>query len=243
MSEILEIYLNSKTADKYFDGLISDAVFYLPNINIGKREKAYVSIKNCVIPYSFYNINNTNNTLDYTLNSVDYSITFENGNYNVLTLKEHILSLLEDGFSITYNVKTNTYTFTHSTYDFTFKNTSNCFELLGFQDDNNYSSTSFSLSSTISINLFTIKNVYITSHNFILNNIDSNNHNKSNIICSVPVKGVPNSFIFYADNTKHLIHTVNNLTDFRISLTDENGNLIDFNNIHYSITLEITITK
>ena len=118
-------------------------------------------------------------------------------------------------FSIAYNVKTNTYTFTHSTYDFTFKNTSNCFELLGFEDDNNYSSTSFSLSSTISINLFTIKNVYITSHNFILNNIDSNNHNKSNIICSVPVKGVPNSFIFYADNTKHLIHTVNNLTDFR----------------------------
>ena len=243
MGEIIEIYLNSKTADYYHNGSISDATYYLPNINLSKRERAFISVKDCVIPYSFYNVNSNNDRLDYELNSVDYSITLENGNYNVLTLKTYLLSLLDSGFSIVYEEKTNKYTFGHTTYDFVFKSSSTCFEILGFKDGFNYTSPSLSLTSNIQINLFTIKNLYITSDNFILNNIDSNNHNKSNIICSVPVKGIPNSIIFYSDNTKHLIHTVNNLTSLKMSITDENGNLIEFNNLNYSITLEITITK
>ena len=247
MSEVLEIYLNSKSADKYFNNYISDALFSLPNITIQKTEKAYISIKNCVIPHSFYNVNVTNDILDYTLNSIDYTIYLTHGNYNVLTLKTHILELFvtegQTTWNIMYNAKTNKYVFSNSTYDFTFKSTSNCFELLGFIDDVNYTSTSFELNSNIGVNMFTIKNIYVTSDNFILNNIDSNNHNKSNIICSIPVKGVANSILFYEDNTKHLVHNIENLTSLRIILTNENGNLIDFNNIHYSITLEITITK
>jgi hypothetical protein len=246
MSEVIEIYLNSKSADRYYNDMISDAMFSLPTIVISKTEKAYISVKNCVIPRSFYNVNNTNNVLNYSINSSDYSITMSNGNYNVLTLKAHITELLiikGHSISIAYNSKTNIFQFTSTSYEFTFKSTSNCFELLGFLDNNDYTSTNYTLESIIGVNLFTIKNIYVTSDNFILNNIDSNNHNKSNIICSIPVKGVANSILFYEDSTKHLVHNVENLTTLRIILTDENSNLIDFNNIHYSITLEITITK
>ena len=52
-----------------------------------------------------------------------------------------------------------------------------------------------------------------------------------------------NSILYYEDNTKHLVHKLDNITNLRISLTDEDGQLIDFNNIHYSITLEITIVR
>ena len=243
MTDILEIYLNSRTANKYYNDLISDALYVLPTIEISQDEYALISIKNAVIPFSFYNVNMTNNKLNYIVNGVNYNVNLTLGNYNVNTLKTHLIELIGNLFTITYVAKTNKFIFTHSTYDFTFLSSSNCFEILGFKDNFNYSSIDFILTSTISINLFTVKNIYVCSNNFILNNIDSNNHNKSNIICSIPVNGSMNSILYYEDNTKHLVHKLDNITNLRISLTDEDGQLIDFNNVHYSITLEITIVK
>tara|TARA_R110000851_G_scaffold38124_2_gene98024 strand:+ start:1662 stop:2405 length:744 start_codon:yes stop_codon:yes gene_type:complete len=243
-SEIIEIYLNSKSADQYYDNMISNALFSLPIIEIRKDETAYISVKNCVIPRSFYNVNNSNNMLNYSVDGIDYTINLTNGNYNVLNLKSHIVELFNSsGYTmiITYDTKTNKLTFRGTVHEFTFKQSSNCFELIGLLENYDYVSNNLELKSNIGTNLFTIKNIYLTSSNFILNNIDSNNHNKSSILASIPVKGVENSILFYEDRTKHLIHNCNNLTALRIILTDENSNLIDFNGIHYSITLELTI--
>ena len=242
-SEVLEIYINSRTASQYYDGMISNALYTLPHIEIKQDEKAYVCIKNAVIPYSFYNINNTNNELNYLLNGASLSITLVNGNYNINTLRAHIVELLGANWSITYIAKTNKLEFVHTLHEFSFLSSSTCFELIGFIDDVTYASISRYLISNISINLFTIKNIYVCSDNFILNNVDSNNHNKSNIICSVPVNGSVNSILFYNDKSKHLVHKLTNITNFKLTLTDEDGALIDFNNVNYSITIEITIEK
>ena len=103
-----------------------------------------------------------------------------------------------NSFVITYVSKTNKFIFTHSTEELIFLSKSNCFEISGFKDNYNYSSIDSILISTISINLFTIKNIYVCSNNFILNNIDSNNHNKSNIICSIPAL-ISLKFIWFSD--------------------------------------------
>ena len=113
--------------------------------------------------------------------------------------------------------------------------------MIGFKVGSSYISTLLKLESNICCNMFTIKNIYVSSDNFILNNIDSNNHGRSNIICSIPVNGSSGSFLFYEDNQRHLVHNVNNLTSFKLRLSDEDGDLIDFNEVHYSLTLEITI--
>ena len=47
-TDILEIYLNSRTATQYYNNLISDAMFTLPVIEINKNEKAYICVKNAV---------------------------------------------------------------------------------------------------------------------------------------------------------------------------------------------------
>ena len=251
-TDILEIYFNSRTATEYYNGLISDAMYSLPVIEITKSEKAYICVKNAVIPNSFYNINNTNNKLNFSLNNLNYSITFTNGNYNITTFRTHLYDLLfgldygqgnnnHKNWNIIYNNKLNKLVYSHQYYNFTFLSSSISFELMGFKDGSSYSSVSLTLTSNIGCNMFTTKNIYVSSENFILNNIDSNNHGKSNIICSMPVQGVSGSFLFYSDNQRHLVYNTNNLTSFKLKLTDEDGNLIDFNNIHYSLTLEITI--
>ena len=43
-TDVLEIYINSRTATQYFENLISDALFVLPVIEINKDEKAYICV-------------------------------------------------------------------------------------------------------------------------------------------------------------------------------------------------------
>jgi hypothetical protein len=251
-SDVLEIYINSRTATQYFNNLISDSLYTLPIIEINKDEKAYICVKNAVIPNSFYNINNTNNKLNFILAGSNYSITLVNGNYNINTFRSHLYDLLfnldygsgntnHKQWIITYSNKLNKMIYTHQFHNFTFLSTSTCFELMGFKDGSSYTSTSLSLTSTIGCNMFTIKNIYVSSDNFILNNIDSNNHGRSNIICSIPCNSSSGGYLFYQDNQRHLIYNLNNLNNLRLKLSDEDGELIDFNDVHYSLTLEITI--
>ena len=88
-SDVLEIYINSRSATEIYNDLISDAMYSLPVIEINKNEKAYICVKNAVIPNSFYNINNSNNKLDFVLDGTNFSITFTNGNYNINTFRTH----------------------------------------------------------------------------------------------------------------------------------------------------------
>ena len=251
--EIIEIYLNSTTADAFPSDYTSDAVFHIPNIEIDRTEKAYISVKNCVFPYSWYNINFTNNILNYHVNNLLYTINLTKGNYNANTLKDHIYNLLttqtypngnDNKFTINYDIKTNKYTFSHLHHEFGFYKTSNCFELLGFSDSNKTSSNR-TLTSDIMINLFPIRQIYITSDNFILNNVNHASSSNSNIITSINVVGNPHSIITYNDssNNSHLIHNLNNINNLSIKITDQDGDLINFNGSHWSLTLTLTIKK
>ena len=251
--EIIEIYLNSAAADAFTSQYTSNAIFHIPNITMDKDEKALISVKNCVFPYSWYNINFTNNILNYHVNNISYTLNLVKGNYNANTLREHIYNLLisqtypngnDNKFSITYDIKTNKYTFSHLHHEFGFYETSNCFELLGFlQTDKN--SVNRTLTSDIMINLFPIRQIYITSDNFILNNVNHASSSNSNIITSINVVGNPYSIITYdnSSNNSHLIHNLNNINNLGIKITDQDGDLINFNGSHWSLTLVLTIKK
>jgi len=135
MSEKIQIFLNSKTANSYNTESTSDCIFILPKIELKKRHKAYISVVHAVIPHSFYNVNETNNKLNYFLNDFpfifNYSVTIPPANYNINTLISTITSLLEPGFTITYNSNTNKITMTHETYPWGFTFGTTCEELLG----------------------------------------------------------------------------------------------------------------
>ena len=60
-----QIHLNSKHADSYNNSSISDCNFYLPQIETQNDHQINVSIQSANIPYSFYNINESNNYLKY----------------------------------------------------------------------------------------------------------------------------------------------------------------------------------
>ena len=243
MTEKIQIMLNSKTANQYFNDQTTDCMFQIPVIDIKRKHKAHIAVTDAVIPYSFYNVNSTNSTFNYILNSVEYNISIAHANYNVTTLSNYLISNMQSGFTIEYNSSTNKFTFTHSTYDFTFLNTSNCFELLGFIEGITYNSSSNMLTSVVGINFFTIRTIQIASSNFILNNINTATPHKASIITSIPVTAIMGGIINYKNinNISSLVHEVTNINNLHIQILDQDGDLLDLNGLHFSVNLLLTI--
>jgi hypothetical protein len=256
MSDTVEIYLNSKSANQKLNDEVADCFYHLPNIDANPlTEDVYVSVRSAVIPFSWYNINNINNKLVIIYDSVTYTLTIPNGNYNVNTLRNEVATLINathggDGhdITITYITKTNKFLFTSSHHAFTLKSTSTCFEVLGFKDNNDYTSSDINgtntLESIIAVNLFVVRTLYVASNNFILNNVNSATPQDSSILASIPVIGNPASIIHYSNNNaKHKIHHLNNFNNLHIKIIDNDGDLVFFNDVNYSMTLELTIIK
>ena len=239
--EKIQIYLNSKRANKYLNDT-ADCIFHLPIINIKKADSVAIMVLHAQIPYSFYNVNETNDRLVYKINGDIHTIYFLHSNYNINNLKEHISGLLGPNFTISYFSASNKLTFRNSVDEFEFVDSSTCFELIGMSDKNHHSEGRI-LISDIVINLFTVRNLHIASNNFILNNVDSYNPNKSNILSSIPISSNYNGIISYSNihDVSSEINSAINLTHLHIMITNQDGDIVNLNGAHWSITLLITI--
>jgi hypothetical protein len=100
--------------------MTTDCVFQIPQIEVKKRHKAHIQVINAVIPYSFYNINVTNNILKYVMRLPDTTTTAVQtviipfANYNITTLIAKLKQLMDSDFNITYNSSTNKLNITHT---------------------------------------------------------------------------------------------------------------------------------
>ena len=242
--ETVELYLNSKAAR--IRGDTSDCYFTLPTITTMPDEQAFISVKNAVLPYSWYNISDTNNTLLVEIASIEYTLKLSAGNYTALTLASELQNLFALGsfaFTVSYISKTNRYDFKYSN-DFVFKNSgSTCFELLGLSAQDHYSLVTIGtriLQSNISINLFVNRQLLLLSDNFILSNISASASSNRNILCSIPVTGNPTSMIHYSSTAQHLIHHTTNLNALHVRIVSDDNTPINLNGCHWSACLAIT---
>ena len=239
MSESFQIYLNSSSADNVNNNSFS---FTLPNLEIADGNYNYLSVQYANIPYSFYNINSTNNTLNYTLNSVNYTITITPGNYNITQLITALKTLMT-GFTISYNSITNKITFSHSTYNFTFLSTSTCQEVLGFELKTSYTSSSLSLVSVSCISLISIKCINVVS-NLLTYNINKSNPNNQSILCCIPITTQPNSIIEYKNSNNFRSNLfINQISTIVIKLMDQNSNVLDLNGLDFFLTIQLDIER
>lgn len=238
------LFLNSQTATSYLNGYTSECLFDLPNLIIPRRSKVSVSVQTASIPYSFFNCDNFNDVLNYSVNNVPYSAVIPQGNYNVMTLASALRTILGINFTITYATLDNSFTFTNTVNAFKLLSTSTCFEMLGFPSGFTYSSVANVLKSTICINLFTIRNIYVSSNNFILNNVNNSTPKNCNILCSIPIMSSSGSIITYSNhyNAYNEAHNTTNLTFLHLKLTDQDGDILDLNGCHFSLTIQLDIT-
>ena len=225
----------------------SDVVFKFPGLV--KPEQHITSVQfqlvDAQIPVSFYNINYTNNTLNYQISSVNYSITASPGNYNFNSLATHLISkFLANGhsFTITINKQNGIITLSMSATNFILQ-VSSMFSVLGFLLSNKTSS-SFSLTADYPLNLLGITKIKIQSVNLNTYNADSANNGVSNNIGLIPVDQPSFGLIIYENKSSSKFQLRDNLVnEIDLQFLDQNNNLINFNNIDWNITILIETTR
>ena len=238
-ADCIQIHLNSANADSYNDNNFSDCNFYLPIIELPLQHTIMLSVQSCVIPYTFYNISSSNNTLIYMENSIQKTVIIAEGNYNAINLASY-LTLNMPNFTIKYNSISNKLTFTNSSFNFTFSNNSTCFILLGISITN-LSSTNKIYTSSACVNLLS-KTCLCIQSNLPTSNINHKNLSEGNILVSFPVNVPPYSLITFqnSNNFKTNLNS-NTLSYINIKIIDQNNDIVNLNGCFFSLTLQIDV--
>lgn len=242
------ISLNSKDATilNSISSYNSNTVFQIPSLLKDEFDIIQVDIGliNVQIPVSFYAINYTNNILSYTLGTTK-TIILEDGNYNANTLFTEMISkflLNGDVFTIKINKINGCLTFTSSTnFTFNFTN-STIFKTLGFTKSINYTSSGNILITPFPLNLAIINQLSIVSDGLATNGYSSNKTENilSNVSVDKPAFGI---LTFESPNMVRRILKTKSINSIDIRILDQDGNLIDFNNQDWSLTLSINILR
>lgn len=250
------INLNSEDATTYNNGsFLSDVNFNFRGLLTDEANMIFCEggVLNCQIPVSFYQVAYYNNTLYYIVDTFSYSLTIPVGNYNFATFSSALeAEFLSNGhtFNITINETTGKLTFQLITggIDFTFLGSSSgttCFKILGFDPNTNYTDNGSSiLTAPYLLNLLGAKKLKISSLVFSNNGSDTTNYATSNIISTLSVDAPSYGLIVYnnlSDAYGRL--KVRRIDNIDIQIRDEYGNLINFNNTDWSITLALLIYR
>ena len=246
------ININSSNASiKNNSTFNSDVVFNFPGLVKANQpfiKKVQFQLLDACIPVSFYNVNYTNNVLIYQISSINYTITAQVGNYNFNSLAVELTSkFLLNGHTFTLSLnKLNGVIKFLSTVNYIFiASGSTMFNILGLFISNK-TSFSFIINGDYPLNLLGITKIKISSINLNSYNLDSANNGNSNLMACIPVDQPSFGLIIYENKSFNKFTLRGDVIDeLDLQLTDQNDNLINFNNIDFQLTilLELTIEK
>ena len=242
------ITLNSQDGDKQNGTLLSNINFYFSGLlkDDPNLIRAYVTVLNAQIPVSFYIIDETDNILDYTENSVSKSITIPIGNYNGNQMVTALnLGFTNNGSNVTATLNSQTgilkFLITGGA-SFTFLSTSTIKKILGFDED--ITSTTL-ITMPYQLNLLGKKKLFINSNHLRNNAFSSKSFSCVQTIATIPVDQPPYnmiSFVSVSDLEKNILFN-KSIDTIDIQIVDEENKYIDFRNIDWSVTICLSIEK
>jgi hypothetical protein len=215
------------------------AFFFSNSLNNDKNiYQKKISVVNAQFPVSWYLINSSNNRI--YINTLLY--IFPVGDYNISTFITTWKATFGSNWILSYNTITKQITFTYN-QPFTFRDDYNSlFSIIGFISGTTYTSNSNSITSPCVVNFGGLLKLNIKTSSFTSFNTDSFNKGKTRTICSVPVNATQSSTIFFNNFTNYCTMFKNTyFEDINIEIQDEYKNYIDFNNVDWSITLQVDI--
>ncbi len=219
-----------------------------PIVKSNENSKFQFYISSLNYPFSFNQVNNTNNTFTVQLNAnPSVLVTISNGNYNILTLLTEVINKTNIAlggiyaFSSSYNKTNGLATLIYSTNDsnsftFNFANTI-IGTMLGFSNNivlsfgNNQ--TSDKNVNVNPISYFCIRSNTITSSSNDLESLQSSSE-KSNILCKIPINVPSGSYVRYEQPYESRIFSnadILTIIDFTVTAGGRNnpiGNTLDF---------------
>ncbi len=250
MIETKLINLNSNNAIQNNNTYLSNVYFPFPSLisNTNNIKKVQISVLNAQFPYSFYIINVYNNTLRMSVNSgAQFTLTLTRGNYNSNTLITEILAQLALAFVTTISIVLSTITgrltfTTTGTSIEIFATGSTILRVLGFDELTNYVSVAKVLTAPFPLNLLNTLKIRICSIALCSNALDSSVGGNLNLLASFAVNAESYGLNIYENQTNIKTELqVRDLNGFDIQILDDDSNLINFNNVYWTITMLLDI--
>lgn len=227
--------------------------FDVPDMIVRDENVEYIqfSVPYAVIPVSFYTINETNRVLKVTENSITTTITFGLGNYNAslfMTTFKQLLNGTSSGagrWNIILNDIDSSFTITNSTYSFTLLEDSTISSIMGFSDT--ISSSIVSALNTLDLprccNFLSLPRVCMRCSDLANSNMVGD-FGSSDIVLSIPNDARPNSQIVYQNTTQSkMLFRKDKMDSFIVSLTNDDGELLNFNGISSFWTFQFDIYR
>ena len=216
----------------------SQIEFNVPDMIVRDEAIEYIqfSVPYAVIPCSFYTINENNCQLNYRENSgLVQSVNFPLGNYSAtlfITTFRRLMNATPTGIGrwlITLDDVSSVFTISNTTNNFTFYNSSSIDNVMGFSTD--LTSTLQVLKMTRCCNFLSQPRITMRC-NQLANSTMVGDFKSSDIILTIPNNAKPNGQIIYQNQSQSkTLYRGQSMSRFVVSLTDDDGNLLNFNGI------------
>ena len=245
------IHIRSKDATQLTTGFNSHFRVDLTNpIIINKGNEAHIIISSAEIPYSFYLVSPEvkNNTIIYN-DGVEKTYTLPSKNYDINELVSTLSTATDFPFTASFNRFTMKITLTNTSVGAVTINWSNinttAEKLLGFSGDADDIVTvgGFTISDFV-VNLCSVHSIFLKS-NIATGNVQSTRAGNSSTLqkISVDVNGF-NMIYLNQDDFRTTTITQSPVIDFiEFRVTDQNDNLIQFNNVNFELSFIINTYK
>jgi hypothetical protein len=232
-----QIHLSPQGATKKNNSSFnSDLEFEIPNLIKKTNYILFNSIRiiHSEIPFSFYIINEYNNLL--SLSTGDILIPY--GNYNANSFMTALNLLLPTNMTITLNSLNGKFILSYNS-SFNILATSTIYKIMGFNKNTSYSSISNIINLPFPANFLGTNNIFIKCPNLLLENYNTATKDYITLL-SIPVNVEPFGIIQFLNQAsiKNLVKNFQ-MNKLEIQITDDDNNLIDFNNLEWNISIEI----
>ena len=240
------ITLNSKYGIQQNGTFKSNILFNFKNLLSDEEHilKSYITVLNGQIPVSFYVITSLNNKLVLET-GVTTTITITNGNYSantlIIELQTKFLTAGITFTSIQFNKVNGIISFISNGFtNYYFTSDSTLLNVLG--TTSSIISVTTVYTCPYPLNLLGVQKLSIKSERLAIHSVSSIDFSFSNTLVTIPCDVPPYSLISYtsqSEQNKNLLN-IRNINEIDIQIYDENNNLIDFNNLDWTITLTIS---
>ena len=214
------------------------------NAQIAKQNQnqdIHLQLSSCEIPNSFYNISTNLNNYRLFVNGAS-SLILESQHFDIYELIDAINNDVNFNFTATFNEQKNKITLTTTsgtqTINFSSDESEKLARVLGFNSTDKVVTSS--ITSDFCVNLNTIHSIFVHTNLSIGNVLSTTTKNYTNILQKIPVNTSYGDVINYNPYLSSQFSTVlniNEINSIELTLRDQNGILLDLNNVNYEISL------
>ncbi len=238
------VHIRSKDATQLSAGYNSHFKFILEDpVKINQGEQINITMSSGEFPYSFYNVSTDVKNTGIIVDDGGLEFNFGNGNYSIYDVRDVITASTAFKFSATFDVKTMKLTLTNTDSSPHTINwgQSTAAKMLGFDDNPDNDDVVAAGASTTSdfvVNLCSVHSLMIRS-NLATGNVQSTTHSNSTILQKVSIdqNGFAMIYLNQDDYRTTNITQQPQIDQIEIKITDQNNNLIQFNNVNYEMSL------